>query len=101
MKATTERELMAAKVKLAGSLVLLMLCALMLLTGCAKQAERVDQVNMEFNVDTLFTKDGCTVYRFYDEGRGRYFTNCKGSTEWSESCGKNCTRSAGIDGGKP
>lgn len=45
------------------------------------------------------TVDGCTVYRFYDSGYKRYFTNCKGSTEWRENCGKNCSRNVSVDGG--
>jgi hypothetical protein len=56
-----------------------------LLAGCAKAPESTQQVNKEFNVDTLFTKDGCTVYRFADGGVHRYFTNCHGSVAWNEN----------------
>ncbi|QNJ57392.1 DUF4884 domain-containing protein [Pseudomonas phage Dolphis] len=73
--------------------------AALLLAGCQKQAESTTQVGHEFKVDTLFTVDGCTVYRFVDGVRPRYFTNCRGSTEWSESCGKNCTHDDGVTGG--
>lgn len=71
----------------------------MAIMGCAKDPETTQQVNAQFKVDTLFTKDGCTVYRFFDEGRYRYFTNCRGETKWSEGCGKNCTTAAGVVGG--
>ena len=41
--------------------------------------------------------DGCTVYRFYDNSAWHYFTRCGGSVtttkNYSESCGKGCTRS--------
>lgn len=51
-----------------------------------------------FNVEKLFTNDGCSVYRFHDAGYYRYYSKCSGSTSsdtsysYSESCGKNCTR---------
>lgn len=81
----------------------LALCALVAisLSGCmeAKKAETSTSAGTEFVVDKLFTVDGCTVYRFEDGGRLRYFTNCSGSTQWHESCGKNCTRPNGIEGG--
>lgn len=71
------------------------------LTGCVKRAESTQQVNGEFAVDTLFVKDGCTVYRFYDGTAARYFTNCRGTATWRESCGKNCIRDQAIPGGAP
>lgn len=80
---------------------LFILAAAIVITGCdqRKQAETSTKAGTEFVVDKLFTVDNCTVYRFLDGGRLRYFTNCKGTTEWTESCGKNCTNSVGIDGG--
>lgn len=69
------------------------------LIGCQKQAESTTAAGVEFQVDKLFTVDGCTVYRFNDGGNPRYFTNCSGSTQWKESCGKNCSRPNGIQGG--
>lgn len=69
------------------------------LTGCMKRAESTQQVNTEFSVDTLFVKDGCTVYRFSDLGQARYFTNCSGTASWTEGCGENCIRHQAIPGG--
>lgn len=69
------------------------------LTGCGKPAEKRIAEGGEFNVEQLFTVDGCTVYRFSDYGNARYFTNCKGNTNWSESCGKSCIKNQEIDGG--
>lgn len=41
--------------------------------------------------------DGCQVYAFEHEGRTHYFTRCPATTDtqtnWTENCGKNCTRS--------
>lgn len=50
--------------------------------------EPVKTSNDRFNVELLFTVDGCKVYRFMD-GRERYFTNCQGSASWSEKVGKS------------
>jgi hypothetical protein len=78
--------------------------ALLGLAGCmeSKPAAETSQTNnAAIQVDTLFTKDGCTVYRFEDAGRSRYFVRCESGqtrTEWTESCGKNCTRPVEIPG---
>lgn len=58
---------------------LLMFC--LLLTSCEpgpKPEGDVKSSNPDYRVVKLFTVDGCTVYRFYDEYE-RYFTNCLGS----------------------
>ena len=74
--------------------------AMILLAGCVKPATETSTTdNAEIQVDTLFTKDGCTVYRFEDGGRNRYFVRCENGqskTEWHEGCGKNCTRPVEI-----
>ena len=70
------------------------------LFGCTKAPESVNQVNSEFRVETLFTHEGCTVYRFYDGGEERYYTNCQGQTivEQSYQCGKmRCRRIENIN----
>jgi hypothetical protein len=69
------------------------------LAGCMKHAESIQKVNSQFEVETLFTKDGCTVYRFFDDGF-RYFTNCRGSVEWAEMRGKT-RRPVEVNGGQP
>lgn len=70
------------------------------LAACSKiEAESTQRVGNDAKVEKLFTVDNCTVYRFYDEGYKRYFTNCSGSTQWTEGCGKNCSRPMGISGG--
>lgn len=76
---------------------LLSILVLTVLAGCSKPAETSTQVGKDFVVEKLFTYEGCTVYRFTDAGYSRYFTNCSGSTSWSETCGKNCTRPVGIN----
>lgn len=56
--------------------------------------------NTAYDVDLLFEHDGCKVYRFYDNGRSRYFITCKdavtGETTWTENCGKNCEHDVSI-----
>lgn len=72
---------------------------LALLAGCNKDPESATQVNKEFAVDKLFTHEGCTVYRFIDDGR-KYYTNCSGSVSFTRSCGKGCVYDERITGGK-
>ena len=73
--------------------------ALVILAGCSKQAVDTSTTNnADFKVDTLFTKDGCTVYRFED-GYRRYFVRCENGQskmEWRVNCGKSCTRPVEI-----
>lgn len=76
---------------------LLAILVIAVLAGCSKPAETSTAVGAEFVVDKLFTHEGCTVYRFIDGGNARYYTNCSGSTNWTEGCGKNCTRQMAID----
>lgn len=75
----------------------LVICCALALFGCQGEAQETQHVG-DFQVDTLFTKDGCTVYRFGDNGASRYFARCENtaSVEWRESCGKNCTRSVEV-----
>lgn len=76
----------------------LLLLALVMLTGCVKQADgTVASSNIHVGVEKLFTADGCTVYRFYDDGDYHYYSKCTGAihseveTTLSKSCGKSCT----------
>lgn len=58
---------------------ILILSALLALSGCySRPIERRATDNSEITVETLFTKDGCTVYRFLDSGT-RYFVRCDSS----------------------
>ena len=66
------------------------LVASVLLVACQKPAEEAKSKG-QFQVETLFTHEGCTVYRFQDD-RTVYYTNCQGGAQWQHSCGKNCTR---------
>ena len=70
------------------------------LVGCEKPAESVAFTSAGMKVETLFTHEGCTVYRFSDVGSFRYYAHCKpgqhSTTMWNEGCGKNCSRGVGI-----
>jgi hypothetical protein len=77
--------------------VLCVAAALLVLAGCNKQAESAVAVGHGFNVEKLFTAEGCTVFRFYD-GAYRYFTNCSGSTTWQE--GGKLKREVSVMGGQ-
>lgn len=83
--------------------ILFAILLLAALSGCGKPAESSTRVGRDFEVERLFTHDGCTVYRFNDYYT-RYFTRCEGvsvpsSVSWTESCGKNCKRPVEVSGG--
>lgn len=71
----------------------------LLLIGCAKEPVSTSQTNNpDVAVSLLFVNEGCSVYRFYDDGRHHYYTNCSGTlTTRTESCGKNCTKTVNDD----
>ncbi len=49
-----------------------------------------DQKHSE--VRKLFSNNGCTIYRFIDNGEYHYYSDCRGSTikNVNEICGANC-----------
>ena len=78
---------------------LIIVAALIALSGCQKQAEATQSAGSGFQVEKLFTVEGCSVYRFTDALRPIYYTNCSGATHANESCGKGCTRQRDVVGG--
>lgn len=55
----------------------LLIPLLLVLAACPKQGTPVEPSHAadQFDVQKLFTVDGCTVYRFWDS-RAHYFTKC-------------------------
>lgn len=77
----------------------LLAAATVMLAGCHKEPESSTKRG-NFKVEKLFTdSQGCTVSRFYD-GQTVYYTNCVGQTSKEESCGKNCTYTDIVMGGR-
>ena len=73
----------------------IIIAATFFLFGCEKQAEKIEaSTNPQITIDTLFNKDGCTVYRFYDSGYGHYFARCgaDSSIDSRIHCGKSCVK---------
>lgn len=71
------------------------LLIVLIVAGCAKEPESVARsTNPEIPVEKLFSHDGCTVYRFTDNGRLHYFARCGSGVEtmatWTQVCGKGC-----------
>jgi hypothetical protein len=80
---------------------LLLIFTAVLLAGCFGEnaVETAKTNNPNFEIDKLFTKDGCDIYRFRDAGYNRYFVNCannQASISWNESCGKGCTNNVSV-----
>ena len=70
----------------------------LLVSGCAKKAVgNITTENDAIQVDSLFSRAGCTVYRFHDAGHYVYYTVCRRNdgtrTSYTYSCGKGCSRS--------
>ena len=78
---------------------LLLLVLLAFGIGCQAPAlNQADSNNAKVQVEHLVDVDGCTVYRFYDEGTPHYFARCPESTTVSNTraCGKGCVRQEEI-----
>jgi hypothetical protein len=72
---------------------LLALLTVILISSCARSAKGIARTdNPDIDVELLFEKDGIKVYRFYDYGSARYFTDARGSVEWREQQGKTSVR---------
>lgn len=75
--------------------VIFTLLAVVLVAGCAKDPVAISSsTNPEVPIANLFTHEGCTVYRFVDDGWYHYFAKCVDSAETisqkTSTCGKNC-----------
>lgn len=77
---------------------ILMVAIALALVACEKPPEQTKAVGNGFNVERLFTHEGCTVYRFDDGGRYRYYTKCdtQSNVSWQEYCGKSCSKNVAI-----
>lgn len=67
-----------------------LLCAV--LSGCLKDGQQTEQTtNAGFEVELLFEKEGCKIYRFTDGGHAVYWTDCRGKVEsvYQQSSGKS------------
>lgn len=82
--------------------ILLAMALGLTLASCAKKGSYVPAEgtvgDANFRVNKLFTTEGCTVYRFYDNGNSHYFTNCTATvSQHTESCGKSCTTTKSME----
>ena len=68
---------------------IILAAALLSLAACRKREQSVEATtNSNFNLELLFEKDGCKVYRFYDQ-RWVYYTTCDGSVQYEQKHGKS------------
>ncbi len=84
---------------------IIILASVLILSACDHQPEASSYAGVGIQVDTLFTKGNCTMYRFMDGGRNRYYADCSGTTgavtasgttSYSEACGNNCDTDGGV-----
>jgi hypothetical protein len=72
-----------------------MLLSVVLAAGCAREpiGEPIHTNNPDLQLAFMFEHEGCRVYRFYDQGYARYFSDCRGSVSGGENhtCGKGCS----------
>jgi hypothetical protein len=63
----------------------------LVLGGCTKKGTEFvpNQARDDFEIVSLFDVNGCTVYRFVDNGRYHYFANCQGETKTEMPNGKS------------
>ena len=63
--------------------------------SAAKKAREAAELKARQTPRVVREADGCKVYAFERGGRDHYFTRCPATTDtetnWTESCGKNCT----------
>lgn len=92
-----ERGMRVAAARDMRSLPLAFVTALVALAGCAplRPIAVAPTDNSLVPVEILFNHDGCTVYRFKDQGVHHYFARCDGpalepETITTERCGKKC-----------
>lgn len=57
-----------------------LIIAAVLLVGCEAETQTRHTTVNGVQVGFLFEYQGCRVYRFSDEGRYHYYTNCKGGS---------------------
>lgn len=60
-----------------------------LFASCKRDAVSTERKE-DFELELLFEKDGCKMYRFWD-ARWVYWSTCEGQTSWIESNGKTST----------
>lgn len=73
-------------------ITLISVLSLSLFCSCLNDAQhKVETSNSNFEVEFLFEKDGCKIYRFMDGGHAVYWTDCRGKIEtvYNQSSGKS------------
>lgn len=69
---------------------LLIIVSAILLVGCGHEGISTNISDKNgIKIELLFENDGCKVYRFYDNGRGIYYSDCRGNIKYEHSSGKS------------
>lgn len=81
--------------------------AIFLMVACDLSAPRppdpeaIETTNEKYPVRRLFEVDGCTVYRFTDADKYRYFTRCVGAETETMQGSNDCRTVTTVTGAKP
>lgn len=69
--------------------LIIILSATVLLTSCEKREPKTKEKLGDYDLELLFEKDGCKVYRFFD-GEYIYWADCSGKIGYKQkaSAGK-------------
>lgn len=64
-----------------GIIKVVCLVMVVFVVGCDKVYEPISKETKSNGivVEKLFTNDGCTIYRFVDDGYTRYYSDCRGT----------------------
>jgi hypothetical protein len=76
---------------IAGASLLLTFVIVAFLNSFSDRSEPKETIqNGDYKIEFLFEQNGCKMYRFLDNGRWVYWSDCQGNTqrEYKESNGK-------------
>lgn len=63
--------------------LIIILSAVFLFTSCEKREPKTKEKIGDYNLELLFEKNGCKVYRFFD-GEYVYWADCSGTIGYKE-----------------
>lgn len=70
----------------------LLISIILIFYSCLNIGKPIESTKQnDFEIEFLFEKDGCKIYRFYDAGRYIYWSNCAGNMQYNFMHNPNIT----------